>query len=138
MLRTLRSPALLVAGLFAATVASAQAPAAPAPAIEPTTTKLTLDLGFVNAAGNTEVTTLSFAEELSIKGSRWEFRDLGNVVYGRTGDSTTAEQVKLDARVGVKLVSILYGFVGGIYERNRFAGFNRRFEEYAGLALKVL
>ncbi|MSR06532.1 MAG: DUF481 domain-containing protein [Gemmatimonadetes bacterium] len=133
----IRSLALFALGLLPAAAAAAQDAAAPV--VEPhTATKLTLDLGFVNAAGNTEVTTLSFTEALSVKGGRWEFKDLGGVVYGRTGDSTTAEQIKMDARIEVQVVSVLHVFVGGIYERNRFAGFDRRLEEYAGVAIKVI
>jgi len=133
---TLFAAALLVSG--AAAAQEPAAPAAPAEAGHARETKLTLDLGFVNASGNTRVTTLSLAEQLAVKAARWEFREVGSVVYGRTGDSTTAEQLKLDTRVELRLVAVLFFFLGGTYERNRFAGIARRFEEYGGFAVKII
>jgi putative salt-induced outer membrane protein len=73
-----------------------------------------------------------------VKAARWGLQEFASVVYGRTGDSTTAEQIKGGGRLDIKLVSMLHGFVGVTYERNRFAGIARRFEEYAGLALRVI
>jgi len=132
---------LAVAALAAAVPAAAQdAPAPPAePAPPPAaTTRLALDLGFVNAAGNTDVTTFSLAETFEYKAARWSLSEFASAVYGRTGDSTTAEQLKAGGRLDVKLISVLHGFVGVTWERNRFAGISRRFEEYAGLALRVI
>ena len=129
---------LMFAGLITAGVATAQTPAAtPAPK-PPSPTKLTLDLGFVNVDGNTRVTTLSFADNLSYKARRWEFRELGAVVYGRTNDTLTAEQYRVDGRIDHRLVAVLHFFVGGTYERNRFAGIARRLEEYAGFAIRLI
>jgi len=129
-----------VAALLAATPAAAQEPApAPPPAVPPAhTVRLALDLGFVNAAGNTDVTTFSFAETFEVKASRWSAQEFASTVYGRSRDSTTAEQIKAGGRLDLKLISVLHAFVGVIYERNRFAGIARRFEEYAGLAVRVI
>lgn len=137
---TISAPmALLAAGLLTATAVAAQEPAAPpaAPAPAPPV-KLTLDLGFVNAAGNTNVTTLSLGDELSYKQGRWELKEIGAVIYGRTDDSTTVEQIKVTGRSDVRLVSVLRLYVGVTYERNRFAGIARRLEEFAGLGLRLI
>lgn len=133
MVTILRPFALLAAGLFVATASAAQEPAAPAPPV-----KLTLDLGFVNAAGNTNITTFSLGDELSYKQGRWEFKEIGSVIYGRTGDSTTVEQIKVTGRSDVQLVSVLRLYAGVTYERNRFAGIARRFEEFAGLGVRLI
>ncbi len=101
---------------------------------------VTLDLGLVNAAGNTQVTTLNGAEKLAFKptGSRWQFEEQVNVVYGRDRDSVTAEQLKVVGRADYKVLVVFHLFVGGSYERNRFAGVGRRFEEIAGIALRPI
>jgi putative salt-induced outer membrane protein len=119
--------------LFLAGTLPAQDPAAPPPP-----RRLTLDLGFVNASGNTDVTTLSAGETLELNAERWEFRQTGSLVYGRTDDSTNAEQLRIGTRVGHILMRYLNVFVGISYERNRFAGIARRWEQYGGLGLRLL
>lgn len=102
--------------------------------------RLTFDIGFVNAAGNTSVTTLSAGENLEFRpaDSRWRFQEALAVVYGRTSDSTTAEQVKVTGRVDYDVVGPVHVFVGATFERNRFAGIAHRFEEVVGMALRPL
>ena len=108
------------------------------PAAAQDTLKVTLDLGFVSTAGNTEVTTLNFGERLSYVTGPWLFAHVTAVVYGQSGGVETADQWKTGLRADRRLVSRLsaYGLVN--YERNRFAGIGRRFEEAAGLAVKVV
>lgn len=111
-----------------------------APAQEPASkpVAVTLDLGLMNAAGNTRVTTVNGAEKVAFKptGSRWQFEEQANAVYGRDHDSVTAEQFKVTGRADYKVLAVFHLFVGGTYERNRFAGVGRRFEEIAGVALR--
>jgi len=99
---------------------------------------VTLDLGFMNAAGNTRLTTLNGAEKVTLRptGSRWQFEEQATAVYGRTSDSVTAEQIKVTGRADYKVLAVFHLFLGGTYERNRFAGVGRRFEEIAGVALR--
>lgn len=99
---------------------------------------VTLELGLVNAAGNTRVTTLNGAEKLAYRpsGSRWQLQQQVNTVYGRTSDSVTADQLKVTARADYRALAVFHLFLGGTYERNRFAGVSRRFEEIAGIALR--
>jgi putative salt-induced outer membrane protein len=109
-------------------------------ASRPKPVAVTVDLGFVNAAGNTRVTTLNGAENIKFKpaGSHWQFEEQVNTVYGRNQDSVTAEQLKVMGRADYTVLAMVHVFVGATYERNRFAGVARRFEEIAGLGLRPL
>jgi putative salt-induced outer membrane protein len=101
-------------------------------------TRVTVDLGFVNASGNTDLTSLSAGENLEVRTGGWELRQSGNLVYGRTNDTTTAEQFRAGIRAGRDLLPYLTMFVGLSYERNRFAGIARRWEEYGGVGLRLV
>lgn len=98
------------------------------------------NLSFVNTAGNSDLTTLSGDETLQkmTTDSLWKFRETAAAVYGRSEDSTTASAFNAGARVDRILSSRLSAFVGGNWERNRFAGIARRFEEIVGLGLQLL
>jgi putative salt-induced outer membrane protein YdiY len=104
----------------------------------PSSVKLSLDLGLVNAAGNTRLTSFNLGDNLEFKTSGWKFIQTATVVYGRSGDSTTAEQYKFGGRADHTLFFVIHGFVGGTYERNTFAGIERRLEGYAGLGVVLL
>jgi putative salt-induced outer membrane protein len=101
---------------------------------------LTFDLGLVNAAGNTSVTTVNGAENLKLQPvhSPWQFAQAVSVVYGRNQDSVTAEQLTAMGRVDYTVVTRLHVFAGGTYQRDRFAGIGRRFEEIGGLGLQLV
>lgn len=96
------------------------------------------DLGFVNAAGNTSLTTLNAGEKLTYTRGPLALGQRTAFVYGRTSGVTSASQwlaglrgdYALSSRVGV------YGLTS--FERNRFAGFARRLEEGAGLTYAAL
>src|SRR5262249_41959269 len=116
---------------------AAPAPAAPAPApapAPPSAGKLAFDAAFMNSSGNSRVTTFTTGQNFEVKAGRGAFIESGNAVYGRIGDSTTAEAIKVAGKIDYQLISILHGFVGMTYERNQFAGVDRRFQEVAGLA----
>jgi putative salt-induced outer membrane protein len=98
--------------------------------------KLTLDLGFVNVSGNTEVTTLNLGEKLSYATGRWTFGQSGAVIYGQVGDSATAEQYDAALRGDYAVGDRLSAFANVTGYRNTFAGIARRFVEGAGLAFK--
>ena len=130
-----------VRGIACALLAIAPAaPPAKGQEAAPKPVALTLDLGFVNAAGNTRVTTLSATENLKLRpgGSRWQFEEQVNVVYGRTQDSVTAEQLKVIGRADYRILLAFHLVVGLTYERNRFAGIGRRFEEHVGVAFRPI
>jgi len=97
----------------------------------------TLDFGIVNAAGNTEVTTVNVGEELLFGAGPWGGKQTFGVVYGRTDGEVSASlwrgAVRGDRSVGGRLgVYLLVAF-----DRNTFAGLSRRFEEGVGLVLSV-
>ena len=93
--------------------------------------KTSVNLGFVNVAGNTQLTTLSGDERLEYitLDSLWRFSQSFAAVYGRNEDSTTASSFKANGRVDRTITSRLSAFAGAGWERNRFAGISRRFEE---------
>src|SRR2546430_2373277 len=99
---------------------------------------LTLDLGAVNATGNTTVTNLNVGDRFEYKSKAAGLVQFANIIYGRIGDSTTAEQIKAGLLLDHRIWLVLHGYVGVTFERNRFAGIDRRFEETAGLGIRLL
>jgi putative salt-induced outer membrane protein len=100
--------------------------------------QLSFDLGYVNTAGNTDLTTLNFGEHLSYTTARWVLAHALTVVEGRSGGRETAAQYKTTGRVD-RAFSARFGAYGlGGFERNVFAGIAQRFEEGAGLTAKAL
>lgn len=125
----LAAAALALVGLgFAAGPLSAQK--------APKQVRVTGDFSFVNASGNSDLTTLSGSEKLQItsRDSLWRFEQTGAAVYGRSRDSTTAGTYSASARLDRELSPRLSVFAAGTWLRNRFAGIGRRFEELLGLA----
>lgn len=101
---------------------------------------LTASVSFVDAAGNTDVTTLSGDQRLEYvpTGSGWTLSEFVALVYGRTDGVTSANALKLRGRADRAFTDRLSAFGGGSFERNRFAGIARRFEEIAGLAYRIV
>lgn len=101
---------------------------------------LTGNLSFVNTAGNSDLTTLSGDEVLQkmTTDSLWKFQQMAAAVYGRSQDSTTASAFSAGGRVDRTLSSRMFAFVGANWQRNRFAGISRRFEELVGLGYQLL
>lgn len=56
----------------------------------PSRTQLTLGIGFVNAAGNTDVTSLTVGEKLTSRLGRVILSQNVKVLYGRTDGRTTS------------------------------------------------
>ena len=122
-----RSIALIAAG-------AAQVPAA---AVKPTTS-FTGDLGFVSASGNTNLTTLTAAEKVVHTTGLWMFTEMGIYISSETNNKQSANQLRLAGRVDYALDPRLGVFVGATTERNKFAGFERRTDEIAGVAWKAI
>ncbi len=101
-------------------------------------TTFTTDLGFVNAAGNTSVTTFNLGEVLTHVSGAWKLRQSVAALYGKTEGEKSAEQFQAGVRADYSLSPrvALYGRAG--WDRNQFAGINRRFEEGVGLAVKLV
>ena len=100
--------------------------------------QLQADLGFVNVAGNTEVTSLNAGEKVIYTTAPIVLTQTFTAIYGRTDGQTSASTWKASGRMDYGFAEHLavFGLVG--FEKNRFAGIDRRFEEVVGLALKVL
>lgn len=130
----LKTSCMLIGGLLlAATLAAAQ----DAP---PDPLKASIAVGFVNTAGNTDITTLNVEQKLGYQpvGSRWQVNQFFNVVYGKEAGTENANLLKTGARLDYGLTGRLSAFAGGSYERNKFAGVARRFEEPVGLAFAAV
>lgn len=106
----------------------------------PKSVQLTGDLGFVNTAGNSEVTTINIGDKLVLQSAnkRHIFTQLFGLVYGRSEGETIASNWRVSGRYenGLGKRLYLYAMVGA--ERNRFAGIQRRFEEGPGITYKLL
>jgi putative salt-induced outer membrane protein len=126
-----RSP-LLAALLLALPFAAIAQDAPPKPR------ELTADLGFVNTAGNTDVTTLNIGEKLILRAGKWEHRQQAGSVYGAQDGEQTSNLLFGNWRSDYALNTWLAVFGYGGYDRNTFAGIARRFEETLGLAAKLL
>lgn len=95
--------------------------------------------GYVQTSGNTELSTVNLADRLTFRPStRWAFAQTAAWVYGYNDSAETANQLLAALRVDYSLNPHLsvYGLVG--YERNPFAGIDRRFDEGIGLSWKAL
>lgn len=102
------------------------------------TLKLTFDLGYVNTAGNTDVTTLNFGENLGYVTGRWTLAHQLAVVEGRSKGVETAAQYTTGARVDRAFSPRFGAYVLAGFDRNAFAGIARRFQQGAGLTAKVV
>lgn len=121
---------------LAAPSASAQAPdSLPAPR---DSLQATGDLGFVNTAGNTSVTTINAGERLRWRRGRLALGQMFAMVYGRSEGQTTSALWRAEIRGDYALSQAVAAYTLVGYDRNRFAGIARRFEEGAGLALGLV
>lgn len=98
--------------------------------------KLTADIGFVNTAGNTEVTTLNGGEKIEWTLTRVTVKQSFAIVYGETDGQTTTSSLRGELRSDYSLSDAMAVFGAFAFDRNRFAGIARRFEENLGLAYK--
>lgn len=110
----------------------------PLAAQAPDSLRLALDLGYVNTAGNTDVTTLNFGEHFSFTTGPWVLAHFATVVEGRSKGEETAAQYKTGARVDRAFSPRLGAYGLGGFERNVFAGIGQRYEEGAGLTAKLV
>jgi putative salt-induced outer membrane protein YdiY len=101
-------------------------------------TRFTADLGFVNAAGNTDVTSINLGEQVTHTSGAWKLQQVFAALYGRTDGEKSAEQFRLGARGDYALSARMGVYAQAGWDRNQFAGITRRFEEGLGLAFKAL
>lgn len=127
-MRTIRLlPAVLLA---AATPLVAQDPA-------PVTTKLVADFGYVQASGNSQVTTTSVGQKLTQQRGVFGWEQNFQFVYGEQQGVVNTNFLKAGLRADYKLTGIFSAFATAAYDRNSFAGIERRFEENLGLSWRA-
>lgn len=100
--------------------------------------KFTGTVGLVNTAGNSNVTTVNVGDRIDYKASNWGLTQLFNVVYGRnegvTNTSIWSASLRGDRNISARLA--IYALAG--WDRNTFAGIDRRWEEGMGLLAHIL
>jgi putative salt-induced outer membrane protein len=102
------------------------------------TTSFTGDLGYVSATGNTSLTTLSVGDKLAHTDGDWSFAQLGAYVYGKTDSKESANQLRFEGRADYALHPRFGVFADVAFERNPFAGFQRRIDENLGFRWKAI
>jgi putative salt-induced outer membrane protein len=128
-------PALLLLACVAAPLAAQD----PAPAAIPVrVTKITADLGYVSTSGNSQVTTMNIGEKLTHERGRFLFQQAFALVYGKQRDTVNTNSIRTSGRVDYKIDQTFAFFFGAGFDRNTFAGIERRFEEQVGLAARIL
>ncbi|MEO6208847.1 MAG: DUF481 domain-containing protein [Gemmatimonadaceae bacterium] len=91
------------------------------------------EFGLVNAAGNTEVTTLNFGEQLSYAPTKlFHFMQTASIVYGKTDGVESASLWQGNLRGDRDLGNRWGAYALLEFDRNTFAGIDRRFQEGVG------
>jgi putative salt-induced outer membrane protein YdiY len=105
---------------------------------KPPPTELNGDIGFVNVAGNTSVTTLNVNQRYIRRLAPWEFKQDFGTVYGKTGgtESSNLWRASLRADYGLAAHWALYALTA--FDKNKFAGIKSRFAEGVGVVAKIL
>lgn len=92
------------------------------------------DIGFVSAAGNTQVTTLNVGENLTYAPtSHFHVAQTVAIVYGRTDGVESASLWQATARADQDLGNRWGAYTLFAFDRNTFAGIDRRFQEGIGV-----
>lgn len=120
--------ALLSGAALAAPLAAPLAQDAPGPI-----TKFTADFGYVQTSGNTDVKTMNAGERLSWASGRWTVSQGFALVYGQQADSVTTNNLRASLRTDYKIDRVFALFIGAAFDRDKFAGIEKRFEEIIGV-----
>lgn len=118
------------------TAAGTTLPAQDAP--PPPRTQLTLDLGFVDASGNSDLMNLNVGEKLTWRPGRVIFSQTAKVLYGETEGSRTTESYDLGLRGEYKLAARIGGFAFVAFQRDPFAGLASRLSAGPGIAIGII
>ena len=124
VLGVMRALVLAIAGLAVIAPLSAQ--------------QITVDLGFVNASGNANFTSLNLGEKLSNKLGRVVLTQNAKVLYGRTDSVTTTESYDAGARAQYGLTKRVGLYVLLTFQRDPFAGLASRWLGGPGLAVSLV
>ena len=104
----------------------------------PSVTKFTTDFGYVSTSGNTAVTTLSINEKLMQSRGRLSIEQSFGIVRGQQDGIENTNNLRAGIRTDYKLDSQFALFIGAGYDRNPFAGIERRFEQQLGLQIRAI
>lgn len=134
MTRSHSCPRLAALALALAAIApSADAQGAPA-----VVTKITADIGYVSVSGNTRVTTFNIGEKLTQGRGRLALEQSIALIFSKQADSVISNYLRANLRGDFKLDRLFAVFTGVTFDRNTFAGIERRFEEQLGVTARVL
>ncbi len=104
----------------------------------PVVTKITADFGYVQATGNSQVTTTSFGQKLTQQRGLLGLEQTFNFIYGEQNGVVNTNFLRAGLRADYKLGGHFSAFGTVAFDRNRFAGIQRRFEENVGIAWQAL
>ena len=104
----------------------------------PPRTRTTIDIGFVNATGNTRLRTLTAGEQFVFRAAPWSVSQTFAIMNGSTNGAETANNIRAGLRGDYTFSEHFRAYALGLYERNRFAGIARRFEEQVGASYRAL
>jgi len=116
-------------------LSAVQQPAPPPPARR---VHVTLDLGFVNASGNSDVTSFNLGEKLTWQRKRVTLIQTVKVLYGATDGSTTTESYEAGTRAQYAVSSRLGAFALLTFQRDPFAGVASRWFGGPGVSAAVV
>lgn len=102
--------------------------------------KVVADFGYVNASGNSNLSTLNLGEKLTWTptGSKFSLNQYAAYVTGSTNGEESANRLGLGGRGTYRLSPRFSAFAGLDFERDPFAGVDRRFTELVGLGWTAL
>lgn len=100
--------------------------------------QITVDLGFVNASGNANFTSLNLGEKLSDKVGRVVLTQNGKVLYGRTDGATTTESYDAGARAQYELTKRVGLYALLVFQRDPFAGLASRWLGGPGVGVSLI
>ena len=95
-------------------------------------------IGLVQTSGNSDLLTLNVGQELAWLSGAVALRQAFTTVYGRSDGETNASSWRANVRGDYRFSPAIAAFARTGFDRDRFAGISRRFEEGVGLALVPL
>jgi putative salt-induced outer membrane protein len=95
-------------------------------------------IGLVQTSGNSDLVTLNVGEELAYLAGAIALRQSFTTVYGRADGETNASSWRAGVRGDYRFSPRLATYARLGFDRDRFAGISRRFEEGVGLAIVAL
>lgn len=104
----------------------------------PPPVQFTLDLGFVNTSGNSNVTTFNLGQRVAVTRGAWVFAQSAKVLYGETDGSATAESYDAGLRADYVIKERVSAFGLLTFNRNPFAGIAARYAEGVGLSWRAV